>query len=61
MVPFKGHVGIMEKNMETTGYRDNGKENGNYYNGVYKGYFISGYFTQNPNGAPIEPKSNPHK
>ena len=29
-------LGIMEKKMETTimGYRDNGKENGNYYNGL---------------------------
>ena len=34
------HVDDMEKKLETTilglyrGYRDNGKENGNYYNGV---------------------------
>ena len=30
---------MMEKKVETTimGYRDNGKENGNYYNGPYIG------------------------
>ena len=32
---YWGYIGIMEKNMETTIilglYRDNGKENGNYY------------------------------
>ena len=37
-------VGIMENQMEgyigiILGlYRDNGKENGNYYNGLYRGY-----------------------
>ena len=39
-------MGIMEKKMETTIiywvifglYRDNGKENGNYYYGLYRDY-----------------------
>ena len=35
-IVFRGYMGIMEKKMETTIllqglYRDNGKENGNYY------------------------------
>ena len=36
------YLGIMEKRMETTTmglYRDNGKENGNYYNG-FRGLFV---------------------
>ena len=39
-----GYIGIMVKKMETTIihyiwglYRDNGKENGNYYNTLYMG------------------------
>ena len=42
-----GGIGIMEKNMETTGIigiiagnirllRDNGKDNGSYYHGLYR-------------------------
>ena len=38
---YRGNIGIMEKNMETTIgymglYRDNGKYNGNYYFGCVK-------------------------
>ena len=47
---YWGYIGIMEKKMETTIacwgyirvilglYGDNGKENGNYYNGLYRVY-----------------------
>ena len=29
---YRGYIGILES------YRNNGKENGNYYNGLYRGY-----------------------
>ena len=47
---YWGYIGIMEKNLETTMLyrdylnailalcRDNGKENGNYYNGLHRVY-----------------------
>ena len=46
---YMGYIGTMEKKMETLGpfkgicrviyglYRDNGKENGKYYDGLYRG------------------------
>ena len=40
-IVYWGHIGILEKKMETTIlyyvglYGDNGKEHGNYYNGLY--------------------------
>ena len=37
-IVYWGYIGVMEKKMEASvvywGYRDNGKENGNYYNGL---------------------------
>ena len=53
-VYYWGYIGVMEKKMETLGpfkgiyrvilglYGDNGKENGNYYKGLYRvGYLTT--------------------
>ena len=64
--PYFGYIGIMEKKMETTItdyigiiwiiwglYRDNGKENGSCYNGLYIAFRICG---EGLEGSPGHPK-----